>query len=194
MNFLAHIYLSGEKEEIKIGNFIADRVRGKQYLEYEPQIRKGILLHREIDTYTDFHPIFRRSKKKFVPVYNHYSGVITDVVYDHFLAKNWHRYASTPLEEYARDFYSLLYRNLTQLPEAIQRMYPIMVAENWLVTYKSVDGITRILTQMDRRTQNQSLMRFASKELVENYEVLETEFIRFFEEIQTHLKSNSFLA
>ena len=89
MNFLAHIYLSGDDSLLKIGNFIADRVRGKEYLNYELRIQQGILLHREIDSYTDFHPIFRQSKRKLSARYNHYSGVIVDVLYDHFLAKNW---------------------------------------------------------------------------------------------------------
>jgi acyl carrier protein phosphodiesterase len=92
MNFLAHIYLSGDNDLLKIGNFMADSIRGNQYLQYPDEIKKGILLHRFIDTFTDAHLIYRKSKHRLHEKYGHYSGVIMDIVYDHFLAKNWNHY------------------------------------------------------------------------------------------------------
>ena len=92
MNFLAHIYLSGEDEGITIGNFIADGIKGKKYLSYPASIQKGILLHRGIDSFTDSHPTVRQSTARLHENYGHYSGVIVDILYDHFLAKNWEEY------------------------------------------------------------------------------------------------------
>lgn len=189
MNFLAHIYLSGNDPLIQIGNFIADRVRGKAYIDFPLGIQHGILLHREIDSYTDFHPVFRESKKKLVPRYNHYSGVVIDIFYDHFLAKNWKMYSDLSLEEYARDFYGLLENNYEVLPTAIQNMMPIMTMENWLVKYRSIDGLAYILKQMDSRTDYSSKMQFATEELEMYYEDFQAEFTFFFEEIQLHMKS-----
>jgi len=40
MNFLAHIYLSGEDDFVKIGNFMADSIRGSQYLDYPNSLLK----------------------------------------------------------------------------------------------------------------------------------------------------------
>ncbi len=98
MNFLAHIYLSGNDTDLIIGNFIADGIKGKKYKKFSPGIQKGILLHREIDTFTDAHPIVRQSTKRLHKNYGHYSGIIVDILYDHFLAKNWSRYSDVPLE------------------------------------------------------------------------------------------------
>ncbi len=187
MNFLAHIYLSGNSDSLKIGNFIADSIRGKQYLNFPPEIQRGILLHRAIDSYTDFHPIFRQSKHRLVPNYNHYSGVIVDIFYDHFLAKNWNLYSAVPLEVYAQSFYKLLEQNFEILPLRIQNMIPIMAAENWLVKYSTVEGIQYILAQMDRRTDNQSKMQFAASDLKIAYIDFEEEFTLFFEEIRLYV-------
>ena len=108
MNFLAHIYLSGSNDNIAIGNFISDSIRGNKYKTFPKEIQKGILLHREIDTFTDAHPIFRQSTKRLHKNYSHYSGVIVDIFYDHYLAKNWSKYSDIPLEEYTIHFYEIL--------------------------------------------------------------------------------------
>lgn len=187
MNFLAHIYLSGEDELLKIGNFAADSIRGKEYLTYPLKIQQGVILHREIDTYTDTHPIWRQSKKIIVPQYNHYAAVIVDMYYDHFLAKNWNQYSQVPLEQYADVFYQSLIDNYEILPSKIKNFLHIMIAENWLVLYQTTEGLEYILSQMDKRSKGISKMRFATKELIENYAEFETQFTAFFEDLKEHI-------
>lgn len=188
MNFLAHIYLSGDDELLTIGNFIADGIRGKKYKDYSKNIQKGILLHREIDTYTDAHKTVRLSTKRLHKNYGHYSGVIVDILYDHFLAKNWSQYSDVPLKEYVDNFYNSLYVNFEILPERIQKMMPYMIADNWLLSYESIEGITRVLEGMNRRTKNKSQMNLAVNELQEFYKEFETEFTDFFDELITFSK------
>lgn len=180
MNFLAHIYLSGDNEELILGNFIADSIKGKKYLNYPPGIQKGILLHRRIDHFTDTHPIVRRSSSKLHKNYSHYAGVIVDIFYDHFLASNWEEYSKVPLENFVADFYILLKKNFDLLPTPIQSFLPYMVAENWLLSYASIDGISRILYQMNIRTRNIVKMDKAVNELREHYSEFEKDFSEFF--------------
>jgi acyl carrier protein phosphodiesterase len=188
MNFLAHIYLSGDNDLIKIGNFMADGIRGKHFETFPMDVQKGIILHRAIDTYTDAHPVFRQSTKKLHKRYHHYSGVIVDVFYDHFLAKNWPTYSNENLEEYIQRFYQSLDDNPTVLTERTVGIMPYMIKQNWLWSYQSVEGINTILTQMDGRTKNESKMRFATEELQESYLELEQEFTDFFEDLRKHAR------
>jgi len=183
MNFLAHIYLSGADEGVTIGNFIADGIKGKKYEKYPDKIRKGILLHRAIDSYTDGHPTVRQSTKRLHENYGHYSGVIVDILYDHYLAKNWAKYSDQPLAEYIDDFYELLNDNFAILPTRIQRMMPYMMADNWLLSYATIPGISNILEQMNVRTKGKSKMNFAVIELEQYYEEFESEFTSFFQEL-----------
>jgi len=187
MNFLAHIYLSGDNDELKIGNFIADGIHGKPD-DFPPGIQKGIMLHRAIDSYTDVHPIFRLGTKRLHASYHHYAAVIMDIFYDHFLAKNWANYSNVPLEKYTADFYQLLQDNYNILPERSKDMLPHMLQYNWLVSYASIEGIARTLTQMDQRTKNKSGMKGSIKELHEFYAEFEAEFTAFFVEIQKHVE------
>lgn len=188
MNFLAHIYLSGDNDLLKIGNFMADSIRGNSYLDYPDEVRKGILLHRYIDTFTDAHPTYRKSKHRLHEKYGHYSGVIMDIVYDHYLAKNWSRYSNDDLETYADTFYTLLQNNYDMLTERIKGMLPYMVDGNWLVSYATLAGLEKILFQMDYRTKHRANMQEAMVELAQFYTEFESEFTLFFDELQQHCK------
>lgn len=183
MNFLAHIYLSGNNDLITIGNFIADGIKGKAYKKYAKDIQIGILLHREIDTFTDSNAIVRQSTKRLHKNYSHYSGVIVDVLYDHFLAKNWLSYSNVPLDEYVDSFYDILKNNFWILPVRIQKMMPFMISGNWLLSYADIEGIGRVLKGMNRRAKYKSRMDEATKELKLFYTEFETEFTQFFEEL-----------
>ncbi|TGD56555.1 acyl carrier protein phosphodiesterase [Flavobacterium humi] len=186
MNFLAHIYLSGDNDLMKIGNFMADGIRGNNYLNFPEDIKKGILLHRAIDTFTDAHPTYRKSKHRLHEKYGHYAGVIMDILYDHFLAKNWHHYSSDPLDNYADRFYQSLKDNYEVLTEKTKGMMPYMMARNWLLSYATIAGLEMILFQMDHRTKNRAHMQEAIVELLEYYSDLESEFTSFFAELQKH--------
>ena len=184
MNFLAHIYLSGDNELITIGNFVADGVRGNKYKLYPTEIQIGIQLHRQIDTFTDAHPVFRQCTKRLHKGYGHYSGVIVDIFYDHFLAKNWESYSDVPLEKYIANFYNSLSENIELLPPRFKKLTPIMIEGNWLLSYATVEGIQLVLNGMNRRTKGRSQMNESTKELKEHYEAFEEDFIVFFNDLK----------
>ncbi|WP_066225628.1 ACP phosphodiesterase [Formosa haliotis] len=183
MNYLAHIYLSENRPKVAIGNFIADGncITGKSYKRYPKDIQIGILLHRQIDTFTDAHPIVRQSTKRLHKNYGHYSGIIVDIFYDHFLAKNWKNYSDMPLEDFAQWFYQLLENNYNDLPERTQHLLPYMVQSNWLVSYATLEGIKKVLIGMNKRTKNVSKMDLAINELNMFYHEFETEFTTYFD-------------
>jgi len=186
MNFLAHIYLSGDNDLLKIGNFMADGIHGKHYENFPLEIQKGIILHREIDTFTDAHPIFRQSTKRLHPNYHHYSGIIVDIFYDHFLAKNWINYSTESLENFTDRFYQSLRDNYDVLNEKTQKMVPYLIQQNWLMSYQSIEGIAIILEKMDNRMKRDSNMRHSVTELKSFYPEFEKEFTLFFKELIVH--------
>lgn len=188
MNYLAHIYLSGNDKELTIGNFIADSVKGNILKKKLPQrVKDGIILHRKIDTFTDSHPIVYKSKHRLFDKYSHYSSVIVDILYDHFLAKNWQNYHSTKLNIYVENFYLLLKHNFEILPKPVQNFYPYMVSHNWLVSYAEIDGIERILKQMNKRINGKIRLDHSVVELKEHYTEFEEEFTEFFTELTEYV-------
>ncbi len=189
MNFLAHLLLSGENDKVKIGNFIGDFVKGNQIEEYEKDIQFGIRLHREIDSYTDAHPVVLQSKKRLRPSFGHYSPVIVDVYYDHFLAKNWAAFSSTDLKEFTVQFYEMISKYSSVIPQAVNHMLVYMSKKNWLYNYQFIDGIDRALTGMSKRTKFNSKMEVAAISLKKNYTEFEDEFQQFFPDLQKHAQT-----
>ena len=187
MNFLAHLYLSGSDEEIKVGNFIGDFVKGNPRDQYDGKIVDGIIIHREIDRYTDLHPVSQRSKKRLVEKYRHYSGVIIDIFYDHFLANHWSDFSDIPLADFADESYAIMNKHIDIFPEKARFMLPYMERYNWLVNYAKINGIQRTLQGMSQRTSFRSKMEEATADLEENYEDFERDFFDFFPEIRGHI-------
>ena len=184
MNFLSHLFLSGDSEGLIIGNFIADSVKGSDYKKYNPEIQQGILLHRQIDTYTDTHPIVEKSKERLRTNYHKYAGVIVDVYYDHYLAVNWQQYSSEKLSDYTQRIYSLIEKNRDVLPLKSAQFTKYMVHYNILEAYAQLDGIERVMKGMAQRATFESNMENSVNDLKKHYDLFGNEFREFFPELQ----------
>ena len=157
--------------------------------QYEPEIVKGIHLHRAIDEFTDSHPIVTKSKNRLRPTYRHYSGVIVDVFYDHYLARYWNNYHAQSLPDFADHAYQTIELFDGVLPEGVRQMLPYMIKGNWLVNYAETEGIQRALTGMSRRTPYVSKMDEAVNDLRKYYEEFKEEFEQFFPELKSHAEN-----
>jgi acyl carrier protein phosphodiesterase len=189
MNFLAHLYLSGKEEDVIVGNFVADSVKGNFLNRFPEGMERGIKLHREIDHYTDNHPVVKESKNRLAPRYRMYAGVIVDIYYDHFLAKNWNDYSEEDLRKLVSRTYFLLFRRYSLLPPRSKKILPFMVAQNWLVGYRNLDVLQKVFNGMSRRTNHESGMENAIFDLEKDYQLYENEFKAFFPDIIQHINA-----
>lgn len=148
MNYLAHIFLSGDNRGVQIGNFVGDAVKGSAYEGYPPDLRRGILLHRAIDDYTDHHPLVREAVGMAREEFGRYAGVVTDMYFDHFLAADFKHYSGVSLRLYAIGFYKALLLNYRYLPDRFKHFLWHFILSNRLVRYASPEGIHRSLEIM----------------------------------------------
>ena len=184
MNFLAHLYLAGKDEGLIIGNFIADSIRGKEINDYSVNIQKGIVLHRKIDEFTDGHPIVKKTVARLRKSAAKYAPVVSDVIYDHFLATNWLQYSPTPLPTFAQNSYQFLNHNKHLMPNKIHLLLEYMIRQNWLVKYASIHGIAQTLKGMQARVHFSNTMASSVIDLVDDYSLFLKDFQQFFPEIQ----------
>lgn len=182
MNFLSHIFLSGNNTGVQIGNFIADGVKGNDYLKYQKDIQNGIILHREIDFFTDNHNSTKKIKPYFRKEHGLFSGIIVDLLFDHFLSIHWNKFSTIGLNEFINNFYILLENNRDILPNKISNFYKIMIYENWLIKYQTLEDLKIILCKMDSRIKI-SNMKNSIEIIKENYNYFDNLFILFWKDI-----------
>lgn len=187
MNWLAHIYLAADDAEDRIGGVVADWVKGEARLELSPGIQRGIARHREIDLFTDAHPLTAASRARIQPPFGRYSAVLIDVFYDHFLARDWSRYSATPLADFTAEVYAQFLGYPGPLDARIRSGLARMAADDWLGSYAEVEGIAAILGRMSRRLSRPNRLGDAAPELVAHYDALRGDFHAFFPHLQAHV-------
>ncbi|MEG4076371.1 ACP phosphodiesterase [Microcoleus sp. Pol14C2] len=183
MNYLAHLFLSQGTPESLIGNLLGDFVKGSAVNLYSEEIRKGIDLHRKVDSYTDSHPIVRSSKSLVSSHRRRFAGVLIDVFYDHFLAKNWLEYSEIPLRDFSQDVYKILQDNRDILPDSLQRVLPTIIARDLLSSYQEIAEIGITLTRMSARLKRTNNLASGIEDLTANYQRLESDFRDFFPDL-----------
>jgi len=187
LNFLFHLYLSGDDPDILTGNLMGDFVKGRVGDGYPSRIRSGIVLHRGIDSFAQHHPLFNRSRERIDPVYRLWRGVLVDMFYDHFLAVEWERWSPEPLDAYLLRVRGIVEERRNWLPQGMQPLVPVIFDE-LLPSYREITGIGRALERMSRRVRRTNPLAGGEAELVRHYTGLREDFNQFVP------KANQFVA
>lgn len=193
MNFVAHQYLSFENQSLQIGNLLGETVKGKQYLDFPKEIQKGILLHRSIDTFTDSHETVKKSSSYFHETQHKFAPIIIDVIYDYFLIKHWNNYSEIPFEKFKTDCYQLFKDEYNSLPKKLQETIFYLLKYDWFENYSTIEGVQKTLKGIGNRAKFENNLHQIIPEFEKNYANLETDFLSFFPQIQTHCKNFVFV-
>jgi acyl carrier protein phosphodiesterase len=183
MNFLAHLYLAPDDDEALLGSLMGDFVKGPLRGHHSPGIERGLALHRRIDVFTDAHSVVRRSRGRIGPDRRRYAGIMVDMFYDHYLARDWARYAAQPLEQFARRVYALLEAHRGRLPATLQYIAPVMSRQDWLSSYRETQAVSRALERMGERLKRGNALLGAGADLADNYAGLGEDFHEFFPQL-----------
>ncbi len=189
MNFVAHQYLSFHQPEIQIGNLYGEIVRGKDYLDYSGDLQKGILLHRQIDTFTDSHEAVKNSTRKFHKRFGKYAPVIVDVLYDYLLIMNWETYSKQSYKDFVHECYDLFRLHYEEFPPQLQYIVKHLLQHDWFHNYSTLEGIGKTLQGLSQRSKFLNNMGEAVNEFQEHQQDLENDFSIFFPELVTYCKA-----
>jgi len=183
MNFLFHLYLSGNDAELLAGNLMGDFVKGKLTGHFPAGIEEGIALHRRIDSFAGTNRHFLGSKRRLDARFGHFRGVLVDLFYDHFLAVHWDDYGAVSLRQFLADTRLAIRRYGNILPERLRRVEPYIFGE-LLPSYLEVSGIERALARMSSRIARSNPLGEGAGELRKYYEGLENDFYEFLPEVR----------
>lgn len=188
MNFLAHAYLSFGEKEILVGNMISDFVKGKTQYDFIPGIRKGIVLHRMIDNFTDTHFAVKQAKEFFRKDYRLYSSPIIDILFDHFLANDSTYFTPTALSNFTHTVYQTLDEYAAHLPLRFVAVFSYMKTEDWLFNYQYKHGIEKTVRGLVRRSSFLEDSTTAIALFNEHYVSLQEYYLQFFEDVKIYTK------
>ena len=193
MNHLAHFVLSGDDDDLAIGNFVADFITNRQLPDFTEGVQRGIHLHRAIDAFTDAHPVVKQSTKRLHPFHHKYAPVIVDIYYDFLLAKNWERYAppSLKMSDFIENVYKLLKKRHNELPEKLKKRLPYMIKNNWLMTYTTLEGLNDTFERVERQAAFPGNFGNAAHHLEVYMEEFDEEFNNFFPDLVEHTRRKS---
>jgi len=178
MNFLFHMLLSGADDQILVGNFMGDFVKGPLAERFPERIRQGVTLHRRIDTFASRAELFQCSRRRLDPHYGLYRGVLVDLFYDHFLVTGWNDWSDEPLDRYLARTRAVIEGQRSELPERMQALVPV-IFEELLPSYGEVSGIGSALERMSRRVKRANPLAGGQAELLRHYGDLQTDFRGF---------------
>ncbi|MXW43956.1 MAG: DUF479 domain-containing protein [Candidatus Dadabacteria bacterium] len=189
MNYLAHIRLAGDDPECLIGNFLGDFVKGRLTEDrYAPGIRRGIVMHRRIDAWTDSHEITRECARLISPERRRWSRVILDIFYDHLLAVNWERYSDESLRDFLDRAYGIILGASDIFPDHAAARINTIIKGGWIEKYRSISGLGVVFQGMSIRVRRKNPLSGSEQELVAHYDEMNEHFNRFFPEILEYAK------
>lgn len=186
MNYLAHFLLASSNERLLVGGWLGDFVKGRIAEHYHPQIRHGIMHHRKIDAYTDGHPVNLECKRRFSRDYRRFAGIITDIVYDHFLARYWADYCHISLPQFIMNTYGALSAHVHTFEPRPRQVGLRMIEQDWLSAYVDRRAVGGALVGVSRRLKRANPLAGAMSEVDRLYDELCEDFRTFFPQLQTY--------
>lgn len=144
MNYLGHIYFSFDQTDLAVANLFGDFVKGNKYLEYPGSIQKGVLLHRQIDTYIDNHPKVKTLTKKLYLELPKVAPISIDIYFDYLLAKNWRQFHSLEYNAILIQFYSKIKYIDSNYPDSFIQFITLLRERDWLSHYPTTFGLDKM--------------------------------------------------
>jgi acyl carrier protein phosphodiesterase len=188
MNHLAHCFLSFGDEDLLLGNFLGDVVKGHNWKKYPRPVQRGILLHRTIDFFTDNHPLTDRCVSRIRPFARRYSPPFVDILYDHLLAIHWEKHTMELFEDFAQNTYLQLGNRASEMPPILQERLPKMLAGKFLHGYRNREGLDWVLNRFTHRLTGQFDSQAISDAFFEEIDAFSEDFNGFFPDLVAHAR------
>ena len=184
MNYLAHAYLASYSDAAMVGALLGDFAKADVWTKYPPEIALEIVVHRQIDSYTDRHPMVQQALRHFPGPRRRFGGIVLDVFYDHILSQRWATFSAVPRVQFIGQFYAALQAHEPILPERLRALLPSLIGQDWLTRYHEMDGVDWAITRMSQRlSKNGEILRACLDNAHASYAELAAGFDTFFPEL-----------
>lgn len=184
MNWLAHFLLAEPSPAFRVGSVLPDFAPPAVLVTLPLPFQPGIAQHRQVDLFTDTHPVVRQSMRRFPPPFRRFAGILTDVFYDHLLTRDWATYSTLPLPAFAAEVYAAIEVCRAELPPEVYARLARLRDADLLSEYGELSGIARVLGGIGARLRRPFDLAVAVPILEAQCGALQEDFARFFPELR----------
>ncbi|NQV41571.1 MAG: DUF479 domain-containing protein [Candidatus Marinimicrobia bacterium] len=187
MNYLAHLLISPDDALSRLGNIMADFMRDVDLETLPPKVWEGIHLHRSVDGYTDSHDVVKALRRQFSAEKRRFSGIVLDVVFDHFLIRHWDKYSAKTFNGFVDQCYADLWEHRSLMPPRMELVVGWMIKRDWIRSYAELDHVGRALDGLAGRLKLKHDFHGSIEEVHQHYEAIESGFLVFFPELLQYI-------
>lgn len=170
-------------------NLYGDFVKGRDLSAHSQFVQSGILLHREIDSYIDRHPIVIELLHHLYSSLPKVSGIAVDLYFDHLLAKNWESYHQIPYSQFLHNFYIAKIENEDEYSEEFLHFIQLLVDRDWMSHYSKFEGLTQVCRGLSARISFENTLSSAPRVFLENEDLISRTFEQFMSEGINHFRN-----
>ncbi len=184
MNFLAHSLLGFDDSALIAGQFCGDFVRGRDLSRFPAGVEHGIRLHRHLDRFTDTHPGLQAFRQGMVDTPRRFSGIVVDVLLDHYLAKHWERVSDISLSQHAMNTHRALREYESYFPDSLKRFLAALEEYDILENNQHLASIEHTLFRLSQRSPKFAALALSQAQLKPLSESLHDSFKLFYPELE----------
>ena len=109
-----------------------------------------------------------------------FKGIVSDMIIDHFLAKNFDRLFNENINNIEKKILYNVSKNESFFPKKFAGTFKWIKSEKIMSNYKDVDFLERAFFGISQRLRKGEILRMAVKELEKNYRAFEEKSIEEF--------------
>ena len=187
MNYIAHIHIGFHTQTSLLGNFLGDFVKGQVRDTLPQSLEQGVIIHRKVDQFTDNHALVKKLRQAFPASLRRVSGIVIDVVFDHYLLKHWNRFSQQSSEQVLSRFYQQLAAFDAIEHPHFKRIKSSLISSEWLIDYQHRATCLRAFKAIEHRLRHKIVFAHEAYDFVEQQNALfEDTFISFYPELLQH--------
>ncbi len=186
MNFLAHCALASAHDDLIVGGFLGDFVKGPVPTDLPGLIGDGIRLHRRIDAFSNSEPGIRASVARLPPAFRRLAPPFIDLLADHLLARDFERHHGEELEVFTERVHGAIGVRQAQMRPRARRYFEFMRETRLFCRYRSLDAVESAFTRIALRLQRPEAVAPMMIAVTEHYDELADDFERYYPVLAQH--------
>jgi acyl carrier protein phosphodiesterase len=186
VNFLAHCALGDRSDELIVGGFMGDFLKGPvpEHLPYA--VGAGVRLHRRLDAFSATEPNLRASCARLPADLRRFAPPFVDLLADHLLARTFAAHHGEPLERFGPRAYDAIDAGRVWLPARARRFFDYMRDHDLFLRYREIEAVEHAFARIMSRLGRDDVVAPMVAAAHAHYDALARDFEAYYPALRAH--------